>query len=83
MMTIQEATAKAMEQGRAITRRSWKGHAFVRPTNTPDCCFLFGSGEAPGPRWNPKAGDLMADDWDVAFNASSPEAAEGCPNTGL
>ncbi len=64
-MYIHEAVAEAVKINGFMTRRSFNGCVFVRPTDTPDRCILYSclKGQAPGPRWQPGAGDLLADDW--------------------
>ncbi|MCL9969796.1 DUF2829 domain-containing protein [Anoxybacillus kestanbolensis] len=75
-MNIQEATKLALEKGLCITRTGDELYKFMRikPTDTPDCCIVFPSPEyeriagkkiSPAKRWNPKAEDLLADDWIV------------------
>lgn len=64
-MNIQKAITAAMAIDALITRTAWKGHLHIKPTNWPECCILRAKGRAPGPRWQPKAEDLMADDWEV------------------
>ncbi|EHM46142.1 Thoeris anti-defense Tad2 family protein [Flavonifractor plautii] len=64
-MEIQKAVRKAVETGGFITRPLWCGRLHIKPTNEPECCVLHGKGRAPCPRWQPKAEDLMADDWEV------------------
>lgn len=65
-MHIQEAVKSAAESGQCVTRKAWGGaYRFrVEPTNTPDCCVAH-SGAMKSPRrgWQPKAEDLIADDW--------------------
>ena len=64
-MNIAEA-AKACKGYGWIARRSWYGHMRVCPTNEPECCIIQAKGQAPCPRWEPQAEDLVADDWEVA-----------------
>lgn len=68
-MNIYQATKEAMAKGMSITR-PWNGDAIiVTPTNGPECCLLELSSrrgeKLPGRCWNPKADDLMADDWEL------------------
>lgn len=64
-MNIQKATTAAMAINGLITRAPWRGHLHIKPTDWPECCFAHTKGETPCPRWEPKAEDLMADDWEV------------------
>lgn len=68
-MNIIEATKKALEEGKWITRR---GEDFcgckVKPTNTRDCFLLAVIDEPerpPAKHWNPDAADILADDYEV------------------
>ena len=66
-MYIHDATKLALEENKFITRESWDGNWILKPTNTTKCCVvipLFGDGKS-GPRWNPNADDLIANDWKV------------------
>ena len=73
-MYIQEAI-RAMTMDRPyITRMAWaritsepcSAAVKIQPTNSPDCCIVK-SVAAKGPcrGWEPTAGDLAADDWEV------------------
>lgn len=73
-MNIQEATKKALESGKYITREGLAGEIGrirIKPTDTPDCCIVLISDPRKipsarvGKRWNPQAEDLMADNWIV------------------
>ena len=68
-MNIQEATKKAVAEGKQITRvNSWWGGGEngikIRPTDTDECCIISVA-KKEAPRWNPQAEDLTADDWVV------------------
>lgn len=68
-MNIQEATKKAVAEGKQITRtNSWWGGGEngikIRPTNTDECCIVS-TAKMEVLRWNPQAEDLIADDWAV------------------
>ncbi len=64
IMNIQEATKKAMETNKNIQRDSIG--IKIKPTNGWECCLLIHpTKQEYAPRWNPKAEDLMADDWEV------------------
>lgn len=65
-MTIQEATKQSMEMGTYIRRKNvlWQ-KIKLKPTNTPDGCIAFKQGNPPRKGWQPKAEDLMAEDWIV------------------
>ena len=64
-MNIQTAVAVAMSLGRHISRPGWP--TAIEPTNTDACCIIHmkDGSKLPGPRWNPTAEDLVADDWMV------------------
>ncbi len=63
-MNIQEATRAALRLGCEITRGIWEGLGiWIKPTNSGECCIIGAKGQAPCPRWEPQAEDLMADDW--------------------
>lgn len=70
IMLIHEAVKKSLETGNSIYREEW-GDSFrgvvILPTNGIDCCIprLIADGNevSRGRCWNPKAGDLMANDW--------------------
>lgn len=74
-MNIQEATKVALEEGQFITRETEEFKAFrIQPTHTDDCFVVHISKEyvdqmgekyIPGKRWNPKAEDILANDWAV------------------
>ena len=74
-MTIQTAVKQALSEGKYIRRRSvnsgiLESQVLIKPTNSYDCCaiLIFGDGENWQSRfWNPTAGDLMADDWEVTM----------------
>lgn len=64
-MNIQKATKAAMAIDGLIVRKPWRGHVHIKPTDWPEACFVYAKEQAPCPRWQPKAEDLMADDWEV------------------
>ena len=78
-MNIQAATTVALEIGGYMSRSSWDRYLMVQPTNLRDCCLLHAKGLVPGPRWNPKAEDLTASDWEVFPNLDElgPSPQEG------
>lgn len=65
-MYIHEAVSAAVASGGYIKRSGpviWR-KCKIRPGNTGGGCLLYSDfQEAPCPRWQPKAEDLMADDW--------------------
>lgn len=69
-MNIYDAIKSIDMEHPYITRKSWidgilHDHPMmfkIQPTNSPDCCIMYGVGK-PGPRWNPSKEDLTADDW--------------------
>lgn len=65
-MNIYEAAKVAIANGQYITRAAWENpYRFrIEPTDTPDCCVTHSDAmRAPRRGWQPKAGDLIADDW--------------------
>ena len=66
-MYIHEATKLALEENKFITRESWNGNWMLKPTDTAECCIAIPLFEdiKSVPRWNPNAGDLIANDWKV------------------
>ena len=65
-MNIQKAVKKAMQIDGFITREPLRGCVQIKPGKyLPDCCVCYAKGQAPRPRWQPMAEDLMADDWQV------------------
>ena len=75
-MNIQKATTAAMAIDGLITRLPWKGHLHIKPTDWPECCFAHTKEQAPCPRWQPKAEDLMAEDWEVTTEKPPRRTAE-------
>lgn len=75
-MNIQKAVQKAAEAEGLITRPLWCGCLHIKPTNDPECCVMYGKGQAPCPRWQPKAEDLMANDWEVTSRDQPSEGSE-------
>lgn len=70
-MYIHQAVKKAVEQNGIIMRTTESGAGVcygVKPTNSHDACLLI-LGENKKEKivrwWNPKADDLMANDWEV------------------
>lgn len=73
-MNIQEATKLALEEGKYITREANSFKAYrILPTNTDDCFVILVAKDYVerlgknilSKRWNPKAKDIMANDWVV------------------
>ena len=66
---IHEAVSAALSTGLCIRRNGppiWR-ELKVDPTNDDQGCVLYSnSNKVPCPRWQPKAEDLMADDWILA-----------------
>lgn len=64
-----------------IRRHSWPAAWRVRPTDEPDChCLVFTPYRPEGQRfWNPKAEDLVADDWEVIIPNGEPLLAHRKP----
>ncbi|HCP14848.1 MAG TPA: aspartate ammonia-lyase [Peptococcaceae bacterium] len=65
-MNLVEAAKEAIITGRAIARTKgmFAGIVKIKPTNTENC-LIRGSGMSEIPRrgWQPKAEDLVAEDW--------------------
>lgn len=70
-MDIKRATEQALHRGCWMTRPEFHGVA-VEPSNTARCCILHKAGRAPGPRWQPDAEDLTADDWELLEKWEEP-----------
>lgn len=74
-MNIIDATKLAMDRGHGITRPEFKKAVYLIPTNTIECYitipvgFKFKGRKAgdlsAAPRWNPRAADILADDWEL------------------
>ena len=71
---IIEATKKAMEKGVGIQNAiSKQTDSYLLPTNTNECYLVIPIGykldgdyeKTPAPRWNPKAEDVLKDDWEL------------------
>lgn len=75
-MYINEAVKQALKQGKAITRTTEKVEfPLIFPTNTVGYCIMYSYNpyKRKGSQhdhftkmWNPRADDLMANDWIVA-----------------
>lgn len=66
-MYIHEAVSLAMAKGKFIRRTTeeiWDSIT-AEPTNDPEGIILHSKDRPPGPRWQPRAEDLMADDWEL------------------
>lgn len=70
-MDIKRATEQALHRGCWMTRPEFHGVA-VEPSNTARCCILHKAGRAPGPRWQPDAEDLTAEDWELLEKWEEP-----------
>lgn len=70
-MDIKRATEQALHRGCWMTRPEFHGVA-VEPSNTARCCILHKAGRAPGPRRQPDAEDLTADDWELLEKWEEP-----------
>ena len=64
-MYIHEAVKIASDFGAYITRRKFGDRVHIIPTDAQEGCLLQIKGKDPCPRWQPKAEDLLADDWTV------------------
>lgn len=67
-MFIHEAVLMSLQNGKYIYRTSKKGIPHkILPTNTLDCCLIIPEKNSSlGKKWNPKAEDLMANDWEIS-----------------
>ena len=65
-MNIIEATKKAVDENKAIYRKSLPHIKFV-PTNSKNVAFIVFSDndDRAGGMWNPMAKDILSDDWEV------------------
>lgn len=64
-MFIHEAVQIAVEFGGYIVRRKYSQYHRIKPTNSDEGFILIKNDQIPRPRWQPRAEDLMADDWTV------------------
>lgn len=64
-MNICEAVKKAYASKKCIERTEAFGHWKIRPTNTPECCYLIVDSKSSHKGWQPQAEDLQAEDWEV------------------
>ena len=63
-MNICEAVSEALRLDLYVARQKWRGFAKIQPTNLYDCCrVICKDDKIPHPRWQPRAEDLIADDW--------------------
>jgi len=71
---IQEAIMTRTGEKPYITRRAWEyittepvaASVKILPTNSPDGCIVESVSESkPRRGWQPTAGDLVADDWEI------------------
>lgn len=66
-MTIQKAVAAAVAIDGFLFRESWRRHIRLEPSNSDEGFFVHSKyGKAPRPRWQPRAEDLMANDWEIS-----------------
>ena len=70
-MNIIEATRKALKEGVGIKNKNDITQNYLLPTNTRECYIVVPIGFAVGnntkaiPRWNPKAEDILSNDWEL------------------
>ncbi len=67
-MNIQEACKLAIASGKKITREDefWEyGNLKIEPTDTDECCIAYSGPIDKCARWEPKAEDLVANDWKI------------------
>ncbi|MFI3546901.1 MW1434 family type I TA system toxin [Mammaliicoccus sciuri] len=70
-MNIQDATKMAMQEGKAIQRKSDNSVGAILPSNlTRYQCLIVSNiykskGQIAHARWQPSADDLLADDWEL------------------
>ena len=80
---IHEAIMNTTRKKPFITRKAWDMDFSelpiikLLPTDTPDCCLIVSECSAHGPRrgWEPKAADLIADDWYPCYGNFSTKAS--------
>lgn len=66
-MNIQKATTAAVAIDGFLFREAWRRHIRLEPSDSDEGFFVHSKySKAPRPRWQPKAEDLMADDWEVS-----------------
>lgn len=87
-MNIQEAARQALANDLVMYRTADEDvrflNEFIKPTNSYNACIISGLVSSDGhrtaaPRWNPRADELIADDWAVA---SRDEFADKVSSTG-
>lgn len=64
-MSIWEAAKAVLEKGGYITRQKFNMAVVIVPTDTSDCCIAKIDKSHSRRGWQPKANDLIADDWIV------------------
>ncbi len=65
-MRINEAVKTALESATGMRRAAWPaGFGSIYPSNTSSGCVILGSRAVVPFRWQPKADDLAAEDWEV------------------
>lgn len=65
-MNIVTATMIAKETNKGFTTPYLQSHRIViEPTDTESCCIVHRDGIMISPRWNPRAEDLLRDDYVV------------------
>ena len=79
-MNIIEATRKALKEGVGIKNKNDITQNYLLPTNTRECYivdaagltatqnpigFAVGNNTKAVPRWNPKAEDILSNDWEL------------------
>lgn len=65
-VNICEAVKIATQSNKKIFRDKWGNIGlYIQPTNGPECCIVYKNNKPSAKRWNPKAEDLTADDWNV------------------
>lgn len=64
-MYIQRAIRISMKCGGRIARPCFCEYLQIEPTNSDEGFILHGIGQAPCPRWQPSAEDLLAGDWEI------------------
>lgn len=79
-MNIKEAAEQAVKLGLGMRRRNdeWPPWLIVFPTDTADCCVLESEFDREKSRrrgWEPYAGDLIAEDWELAEKLDRKESS--------
>ena len=75
-MFIHEAVKKAMDIGGLISRQEYEGTVRIQPTDSCEGFILINSNNVPHPRWQPRAEDIIAEDW-IVTRGGQNESSQG------